>query len=367
MKSILKYFFFFLIFVSCKQQTNVIQSDENRNLVKYSKHFQIIKHENYTLLYILNPDLNKIEKKYALSKDFSTIKLEKDIIPIKTPISSIICLAGTDIGMLEKLNLSSKIKGVMDIKYVHSKIVKENFKNNKVKSIQDLSQINPESLIGTTSLITYSGFGQKLNNEVKFNKLGINCLPIYDWRELEALGKAEWIKLYGLLFNKEVEANEYFSKIENEYLLLKKSAKKFKKNTTIFSGSMIGDSWYMPAGESFIANMLNDANAIYVNQKSKGTGSSAYTFEKVFKEYKNTKIWINPGFKSYRELVQSNSKYQYFDAFKTGNVYCYSHNSNYFWEMGAIEPQKVLSDMIQIVHQDELKKKKLYFYKKINE
>jgi iron complex transport system substrate-binding protein len=367
MKIAIRLSFILLILISCNEKKNKFKEEQAKSEIKYSKHIQIFKKPNYSLVYIINPDANKIEKMYAFSKDISNLKLKKEIIPIQVPIQSITCLAGTDIGMLEKLGVSSKISGVSDIKYVHSKTVKENFSKNKVKSIQNLSQINPESLIEKTNIITYSGFGKSPTNENKLIKFNIHCLPIYDWRELEALGKAEWIKLYGVLFNKEKEADFYFKKIEQEYNHLKKSSKKFLSSESVLSGSMIGDSWYMPAGESFVANLMRDANCIYVNKNAKGTGSSAFTFEHVLREFSNSQIWINPGFKSKNELLQSNVKYQYFDAFKNEKVYCYSHNMNYFWEMGAIEPQNVLSDFIQIFHQDKAQKKKLYFYKKIND
>ncbi len=355
-----------LLFSSCeenKQSNQVLTKRENQ--IRHAKYFQLIKNEKYNLLYIINPDNNKIEKKYALANDISTLKLQKDVILIKTPISKITCLTGTDIGYLDKINESEKITGVTDIKYVYNKIVKQNFQTKKVQSIQDLSQINPESLLGKTQIISYSGFGKAPTNEDKLNKLNILCIPIYDWRETNALGKAEWIKLFAILFEKEKEANSYFEQVEKEYKTLIASVKENKSLVSVLSGSLIGDSWYMPAGESFIASMFHDAEINYVNKNSKGTGSSAYSFEKVFKEHQASSIWINPGFKSKKELINSNDKYKYFKAFKTDEIYCYSHNMNHFWEMGAIEPQKVLSDLIQIVHRGKVEKKNLYFYRKI--
>ncbi len=356
----------FFIFISCKDNKKNTQiSPKKENQIHHAKYFQIFKNKKYNLLYIINPDNNKIEKKYALANDISTLKLQKDVIPIKTPISKITCLTGTDIGYLDKINESEKITGVTDIKYVYNKIVKQNFQSKKVQSIQDLSHINPESLIGKTQIITYSGFGKAPANEDKLNKLNILCLPIYDWRETNALGKAEWIKLFAILFEKDKESNIYFDQVEKEYKTLSSTVKENKSLQSVLSGSLIGDSWYMPAGESFIASMFSDAGINYVNKNSKGSGSSAYSFEQVFKEHQTASIWLNPGFKSKKELLNSNEKYKYFDAFKKDEIYCYSHNMNHFWEMGAIEPQKVLSDLIQIVHRGKVEKKNLYFYKKI--
>ncbi|MES2589096.1 MAG: ABC transporter substrate-binding protein [Bacteroidota bacterium] len=363
---ILLYLFCFVIFVSCKNENFKSKDLKFSFLNKYAKNIRFIKRPTYTEVQILNPDKNSIEKKYALAKDISNLKIKIDVIPIQIPLKSIIALSGTDIGMLQKISCADKITGILNIDYINNSTIKRNFSKNKVKEVQDLGQINPESLLGVSSTITYSGFGNPPSNEEKLAKIGILCIPNYDWKEIHPMGKAEWIKFYGLLFDKEEQANTYFSKIEKEYLKLIKLAKKIKEKPSLISGSMIGDSWYMPAGESFNAELFEKASSNYVSKNSKGTGSTAYSFENVLKDFQHTEFWINPGFKSKKELLQANSKYQFFDAFKEDKIYCYSHDMNHFWEMSAIEPQKVLSDLIQILHPNLNPKKKLYFYKRIN-
>lgn len=361
-----KLFIFFLLgLIACRSKKENIVHEKISYSTKYAKNIQIIQHKKYIEVQLINPDKKAIEKKYALAKNFDGLKLQPDFIPIKTPINSIVALSGTDIGMLEKINCSDKIAGVLNIKYVNNQTVKNNYSKNKVKEIHDLSQINPENLIGISKVITYSGFGKSINNEEKLVKLGIVCIPNYDWKEIHPLGKAEWIKFYGILFDKEIQANQYFQKIEREFLELVKIAQKLEKKPGVLSGSMIGDFWYMPAGDSYNANLLKKAMCNFVGQKKRGTGSSAFTFEYVLKNFQNAKFWLNPGFKSKKELIQSNSKYAFFDAYKNDQIYCYSHNMNHFWEMSSIEPQKVLSDLIQILHAGEIPKKNLYFYKKI--
>jgi hypothetical protein len=40
---------------------------------------------------------------------------------------------------------------------------------------------------------------------------------------------------------------------------------------------------------------------------------------------------------------------------------------NYFWENSAVEPDCVLSDLIQIFHKGEVKAESLHFYRKLTE
>lgn len=354
-----------LLFISsCSPKKKLEQIDSS---LRYASLLSIIKHKHYTEVQVINPDNNRVHKKYGLSAKLSQIPKNKDLIPIKTPITSIITLAGTDIGMLAKLNCSNKIKGIANPKYVYNQTVRQNSQKGFITSFSDINQLNPEKVLPIANMITYSGFGTPIAQEEKLNKLGINCVPVYDWRENHPLGKAEWIKLYGLLFDKEKEASDYFLKIEKAYKKLKKQVANIQSKPSVLSGSMIGDTWFMPAAQSFNANLISDAQGDFVGKTKKGTGSSTFTLEEVFSKFKSAQIWINPMFDRKSTLLQANKKYQYFDAFKQNEIYCYSHKMNYFWENSAIEPHKVLSDLIQIFHKGQIPKKKLYFYRKIKE
>lgn len=357
--------FLFFCLESCKEKAESGDTQIEYGTT-YAKNFNILEQKDYTEIVILNPDTKVVEKRYALVKKINPA-LEKDLIQIQVPVPSVIALGGTDIGMMDMLGLAGKIRGVGNMKYIHSPELKRNFKKGTVAEVSDFSQMNPERVFEISKLISYSGFGTPPANEEKLAKLGVTCIPNYDWREIHPLGKAEWIKLFGLLFGKEKEAQEYFTKIEKEYLALEKSSAKLTKKPTVISGQMIGDQWYMPGADSYNAYLFDKAKSAYVGRHKKGTGSNAHSFEEVLKNYQDADIWINPGFKSKPEMLLSNEKYKYFKAFQTGEIYCYSHNINYFWERSAIEPQKVLSDLVQIFHAGETSPGKLYFYKKISE
>ena len=49
-------------------------------------------------------------------------------------------------------------------------------------------------------------------------KSGIPVIYNGDWVESSALAKAEWIKFFGVLYNKEKEADSIFNEIERNYL-----------------------------------------------------------------------------------------------------------------------------------------------------
>jgi iron complex transport system substrate-binding protein len=193
------------------------------------------------------------------------------------------------------------------------------------------------------------------------------CIPNYDWKENHPLGKAEWIKVLGYLFDEPIRANDYFEQISNTYVKLVKEAQKLESQPTVFSGMIYSDVWYMPAGESFGAQFLKDARSSYCAKNEKGTGSVMQSFEQVFKQNQQTTFWVNVEVATKHELLQANPKYRYFKAFRTGEMYSYAHQLNFYWENSAIEPHFVLSDLIQIFHPSEVAHSQLHFYRKLTE
>lgn len=360
-------FTFFLLF-SCKEGVQHKSTKSNLfSVIQYANNFKLIEKSNYTELQIVDPEKGIVERKFALIDKGNNPVLASDIERIALPVKGIICLSATHIGMMNKLGAISQIKGTSFRKYIANSKVLEQIKAHKIREFSGIDQLNPERLLKTNAtVVMYDGFGTFPANEEKLKKLGVACIPNYDWRETNPLGKAEWIKLFGILSGKENKANHYFTSIQKEYHHLLQKEKTHTTNRTFISGSLIGDLWYMPAGQSFLANLLNDAQVDYVEKKSKGTGSVSFTLEHCITAHKEAKVWINPGVASYKELLHLNPKYRFFRAFQKKQIYCYSHNANYFWENSAIEPQHVLSDYIQL-NRGVGSDKKLYFYQKLKE
>lgn len=353
---------------ACKPAAQVKEADKSTHgEVRYATCFKVIQHKDYKELQLLND--GKIDKKFALISNNQTPTLAADIIPLNVPLKSIVVLSSTHIGMLSKLKLEDRIVGVSNRNYIYNASVKKRIESNQVLEFDNFSTLNPERVLKTKSKVLFqTGFdGNTQVLQEKLAKLGIQCIPNYDWSENHPLGKAEWIKVFGYLFGKEKEANAYFNKVEKEYLELVQVAKSKKEKPTVFSGMIFGDVWYMPAGQSFGAKFFKDAGADYCEKNLTGTGSASYTFEQVFTKNQTAQIWMNVEVETKKQLLQANPKYSYFNAFQTGNMFSYAHQMNQFWENSAIEPHHVLSDMIQIFHAGKVKPAKMYFYRKLPE
>ncbi|HLP56319.1 MAG TPA: ABC transporter substrate-binding protein [Fluviicola sp.] len=334
--------------------------------VSYAKHFKIKQHEHYVILSIMQPETGKVEHEYALVKKADKAFVPEDMDQIEVPVKRMAALSTTHIGMLDAIDALDCVKGATDKNFIANKTILKGIAAGKISAFSDETSITPEQLLGNEiSLVVYSGFGKGFPNEEKLKQLDVLALADYDWREEHPLGKAEWIKVFGFLTGKEKEAIAYFSTVEKTYNDTKKKLQNVKERPEVLVGSLIGESWFAPAGESYMAQLLRDAGADYLYKDIKGTGSCERTLEQVFKDQQETRLWINAGATSLPDLLRQQQKYGLFTSFKEGKVYCYTHNSNYFWEMGAVNPHWILSDLATICGQQ--KGSKLHFYKQLKQ
>lgn len=329
---------------------------------------KIYRHQNFTEVHIISPKTNKIEKKFALLTSKKKLMLSKEFEIIQTPVKNLIALASNQIGMLNQLNQISKIKGISNKKYIYNRTILQLIKEKKIKEFSSIEQINPEKTAQLKcNVICYSGFGTPPPNERKFQLLNIACIPNYDWNEATPMGKLAWIYLYGYLTGNEKKAKKYVEIIYQKYNALKLEPKKNQLGRTVLSGALIGDNWYLPAGKSYNATLLKDAGANYVEKNSIGFGSVTLSLEKCLQKHKNADIWINPGVSSLKKLSSINKHYEKFNAFKKQSVYCYSHNSNFFWEYSTLQPHRLLKDLIILSHEKNPSNSQLFFYKKLTQ
>ena len=123
-------------------------------------------------------------------------------------------------------------------------------------------------------------------------KLGIPIIEGADYMESLPLGRTEWIRFYGMLFGKEALADSIFRQTEKSYLDLKQLVTADMPRPTVISEKKFGASWFMPAGDSYIANMYADAGADYVFKELPGAGSTPLAFETVLDRAIHADMWL---------------------------------------------------------------------------
>lgn len=349
---------FFIL--SCGNNSDITQIDDTQNLCIYSKWLRISETKETVLIEIINPD-NPSEIYRLKLPNFKSNLSSAHNYDIKKPVERMAVLSSTHIGMLSELNMIDRIVAVSDLKYVFNAQLKS---QHPVQLGEEQSTSSERIIKSKAELVVYSGFSNEFPKEELLNKLRIQTLPNYDWRETHPLGRAEWILLFGYLTGKQDEAKLKFEEICANYDRIK-SEIDTTKNVKILSGNMTGDYWYAPAGQSYHARLFDDAGLTYLFSNQKGTGSIALSFEKILGLTAKVDLWLNPGFDSKQKILDTHPKSKLLPPLNQSSVFCYSHNINKYWELSACRPDLVLADFAELKKMDKMDLNKLVFYKMV--
>lgn len=373
------YFIFLLFFIlfSCKnEQKETFQKPDSERIIatKYAEGFHIEEFTGYKTITLTNPwpGTEKTFKYALVEKDIQIQNPEDYDAVVQIPVKRIVVTSTTHIPSLEMLDEIESLVGFPDLNFISSEKTRERISEGKVIGLGQNESINTEILIDLNPDIVI-GFAIDGNNSTfsTIQKTGIPVLYNSDWTESSPLGKAEWIKFFGLLFNKEKQADSIFNSIEKEYLNAKEIALKADKIPTVISGAMFKDVWYMPQGDSWAAKFIADANGDYIWKKSTGTGSLSLNLESVIEKGNEAEIWIGPGqFTSLMEIKNSSQAYSQFKAFKDRKVYSYSMKKGptggvIYFELAPNRPDLVLKDHVKILHPELLPEYEPYFFDKL--
>ncbi|MDB2462793.1 ABC transporter substrate-binding protein [Algibacter sp.] len=374
-------FFIIVILYSCKEKTSANKTlstlNSNSTTLKYAKGFSITKNESYSVIEINQPWPNA-EKNYRyvlINKEnaakTSFMKDDYDGIIIN-PIENIVVTSTTHIPALELLNVEQSLIGFPGTDYISSEKIRTQINKGNIRELGKNEGLNTEILLELNPDLVV-GFGIDGNNRSleTIKKAGIPVIFNGDWVEHSPLAKAEWIKFFGALYNKEKEADSIFNSIEKNYLEAKQLAKSVKNKPSVLSGAMHSDIWYLPNGTSTEAQLLKDANINYLWQDTKGVGSLKLNFESVYVKAKDADIWLSPSnYSSLEALKNGNENHTMFDAYKNKSIYTFTNTTGasggvLYYELGMTRPDIVLKDLIKICHPELLEQYKPYFFKRL--
>lgn len=334
----MKYFFycwcFICVFQSCNPKKNKI-SISNSN--SYTKSFQIIKNQNEI----------EIKTKNGL------IHYKSSDLPIKN------CIIGSSslIKYVECLEELKTVKGIIDEKTFYSKKLHQQINshqtidiaNNQFLEIEKIIQLKPQLIICNYNPNYIETFS-------RLKEQNIQVLYIDDYLEHHPLGKAELIKVFGVLFKKEKKSIEVFNQIEKNYNFWKNKAIKEKHKSKVFGKIMYGDFWYVPQSNNYSVKFYEDAGGNYIWKDLKGNQSQSLSFEEVFNKAKNADYWLDASDFTYKnQLLIHNYQYSWFNAFQKNNVFSLAkrktkNGSNDYYETGNLYVDSVLMDYISVLH-----------------
>ena len=308
---------------------------------------------------------------------------------VRTPVERSAVFIAPHCQLMYELGCQQAIRGVCDLDYINIPDVKKRAAlsgntsaqnpivdcgSSMAPDIERIIALKPEAIL-LSPFENSGGYG-------KLDKLHVPIIEAADYMESSPLGRAEWMKFYGMLFKKdgnapktalaascEPKADSLFAKIEKEYLKLKAEVAGYPKGLSILTERKTGNVWYVPGGQSTIGILLKDANARYIFEDDQHSGSLSMSPEQIIAKGNQVDVWAFKYFGgnalTKQNLLAEYQGYQALKAFQTGTVYETDTSCEPYFELTSFHPEILLREFIILSHPEAGDKfGKLRFYKK---
>ena len=308
---------------------------------------------------------------------------------VRTPVERSAVFIAPHCQLMYELGCQQAIRGVCDLDYINIPDVKKRATlsgntsaqnpivdcgSSMAPDIERIIALKPDAIL-LSPFENSGGYG-------KLDKLHVPIIEAADYMESSPLGRAEWMKFYGMLFKKdgnapktalaascEPKADSLFAKIEKEYLKLKAEAAGYPKGLSILTERKTGNVWYVPGGKSTMGILLRDAHARYIFADDTHSGSLSMSPEQIIAKGNQVDVWAFKYFGgnalTKQNLLAEYQGYQALKAFQTGTVYETDTSCEPYFELTSFHPEILLREFIILSHPEAGDKfGKLRFYKK---
>ena len=274
----------------------------------------------------------------------------------------VVALSSAQIGYLLKLGLGDRIVGVGEGRYIADSALYTRVQKGEVAEVGSGPTLSLEKLMALKpDLVMNFATGGGYDDYERIEALGLPLMLTSEWQEDHPLAKAEWIKLFGMLFGKEALADSIYEQSKLVYLVngifTKINAAHIPNCPRVLVGMSYGGTWYAPGGNSYTAQLIHDAGGCYLWAED-SSREQRFPLEQVIAIADSADIWVNPGmFSTAEEILAEEPRVSVIKAFKEKRVYQNDNRKgpgggNDFYESAVTYPEELLREMTQIFEQD---------------
>ena len=354
-------------------KTSSVSLNEEIIPLKYAENLLIMKGEGYTRVQLRNPwDTTSVLSTYILvDKESDMPKYLPEGTLVRTPLSKALVYTAVHCNLIKELGVVQSIGGICELQYIKVPEIIEGCKNGTIVNagegtnpdIEKIIDLHPDALM----LSPYENSG----GHGQVEKLKVPIIECADYMETSALGSAEWIRFYGMLFGQLHKADSIFAEVEKNYNELKELAQSQPSRPKLLCELKSGSAWYVPGGRSTTGRLYHDAGAEYAFNHYPNSGAVPLSFETVFDKAQDADIWLmkynHATDKTLTSMREDYGPYAQFKAFKQKQVYGCNTAYKEYYEDFPFHPDKVLKDLIKIFHPTLLPDYELKYFDKLVE
>ena len=331
----------------------------------YAEQFSVDRYENGISLVTVGDG-----EKYLLVPENETVEATEDITVISVPVHNIYLAASSamdlffGIGADDRIFAASTLERDWSLPYVKQAMSDEDILYAGKYSAPDYELLLSEGCgIAIESTMIY----HKPEVKEQLERFGIPVFVERSSYESHPLGRLEWVKLYGLMTDKEEEAEKLFS--EQSELLQSVSQNGSAGKTAAFFYISQKGSAVVRKPDDYVSKMIQLAGGEYIftpddlNTEENAQSTTDMQFEAFYAAAKDADVLIysstiDGGIEDISALLEKNSLFADFKAVKTGNVWC--TDKNMFQQTTAAA--EIISDL-NLIFTDNAGDETEFFYR----
>lgn len=297
------------------------------------------------------------------------------VIPV--PLKKVVCMSSTYIAFMDALGVTDAVAGVSGGKYISNPQLRERLAAGTVREVGYDTAVNYELLAALSPDVVFA-YGISGENSVlseKLARLGIPVVYIGEYVEQSPLGKAEWLVAFGYMFGQEELARQIFGDIAQRYNILRERVAGAGATQACLPVVMLNspyrDTWFVPGDRSYMVRLIEDAGGVYACRGEDSDASRPISLETAYVKMLSADVWLNPGqATSLAEVKAENPRFVSTPPVTGGRVYNNNkrqtpEGGSDFWESGAVRPDTVLEDMVDILYPGLLGPRESYYFRKL--
>lgn len=295
-------------------------------------------------------------------------------VHVPIPAQRIVAFSSTHTAFLEVLGQLDAVIGLAETDFVYSPAVRERVGRGAIVEVASSEGLDPEVLLALQpDVILFSGLSSPGPALLHAQQAGIPVVVIGEWAESTPLNRAAWIHVLGALTGTHDAAARHFNAVRDRYEALAQDRRAREERPVVLAGSPFRGTWFVPGGASYMAALLRDAGGAYPWADHPSTGSLSLDEEAVLAAAAGASVWLTGN--RWPTLADARSEAPVIAQFlsvQTGRVYQADARSvpsggTDFFESAVVHPDRVLQDVIQILHTEESPVDSLRYYRRLDE
>lgn len=324
--------------------------------LRRAENLTLVRYPGYTVATLRNPwdTLRTLHTYILVPRDAE----EPPHLPagtvLRTPLRRAVVYSSVHGSLLHRLGALQAVAGVCDRSYIRQEAILKACADGRIADcgashapdVERIIDLAPDAIL-LSPFENSGGYGS-------VEKMGIPLVECADYMETSLLGRAEWVRFYGMLFGVEEQADSLFDEVESRYEALCRRAAAFEARPSLLPDLKTGSTWYVPGGRSTMGRLLHDAGASYAFADDLHAGSVPLAFETVYDRAGQSDLWVIRYHRerdmTYADLAADFVGYTGLKAFRGRNVYgCNTAHVPYYEEV-PFRPDLLLADYLMMLH-----------------